>query len=512
MRSQRRSRRIVAGLFALLSAVTLAAGVAGAENWPAWRGPTGDGVSTETGLPVEWDTERNIAWKLPLPARSGSTPIVWGDRIFLNVAVDDDNLELWCLDRDTEQPLWTRHLGDGNRRLQKQNLSSPSPVTDGERVWVMTGTGILKAFDLDGNELWMRDIPAAYGPFGLNWGYASSPLLHDGALFVQVLHGMRTDDPSYVLRIDALTGETVWRVERPTLAVRESPDAYSTPALLQYDGTTEIVITGGDAVTGHDPETGRELWRADGLNPTRQRDYRIVASPLVHDGVIYAPTRVRPLLALRPGGRGDVLGTHVIWSTDDGPDVPTPVTDGRYFYVVNDRGIVHVMDAKTGAPVYGPERIRRGTYSASPVLADGRLYVTSESGMTTVLRAGPEFEVLAENDLDDYVLSSPAVSEGQIFIRTTGHLHAIGERRAEVAAAEQLAAGAAAAAAAAGETPAMPGERPPSPVAGHGGAPSAAGERATSGQLLAAGAAIVLVALALGRWRRGARRRRASAP
>ena len=425
---------------ALLLAVPAAPGVAEAENWPAWRGPTADGVSTETHLPVEWDTERNVAWRRPMPAWSGSTPIVWGDRIFLNVAVDEDNIELWCLDRDTGQPLWTRHLGDGNRRLRKQNMSSPSPVTDGERIWVMTGTGILKAFDRDGDELWARDIPASYGPFGLNWGYASSPLLHGDALYVQVLHGMRTDDPSYVLRIDRDTGETVWRVERPTDAVRESPDSYTTPALLEYDGGTEIVITGGDAVTGHDPETGRELWRADGLNPTRQRDYRIVASPLVRDGLIYAPTRVRPLLALRPGGRGDVLDSHVVWSTDDGPDVPTPVTDGKYFYVVNDRGIVFVLDAKTGEPVYGPERIRRGTYSASPVLADGRIYVTNEDGVTTVLRAGPEFEILAENDLDDYCLSSPAVSEGQIFIRTTGHLYAIGERRRSAAGGEVVAA------------------------------------------------------------------------
>ena len=429
---------------AVLLAAAIVPAVARAENWPAWRGPTGDGVSTGTDLPVEWDTERNVAWKLAMPAWSGSTPIVWGDRIFLNVAVDDDRIELWCLDRDSGEPLWQRHLSDGNRRLRKQNLSSPSPVTDGERVWVMTGTGILKAFDFDGNELWMRDIPASYGPFGLNWGYASSPLLDGPALYVQVLHGMRTDDPSYVLRIDGETGETVWRVERPTEAVRESPDSYTTPALLEYDGVKEIVITGGDAVTGHDPETGRELWRADGLNPTRQRDYRIVASPFVHDGLIYTPTRVRPLLALRPGGRGDVLDSHVVWSTDNGPDVPTPVTDGEYFYVVNDRGIVFVSDAKTGEPVYGPERIRRGTYSASPVLADGRIYVTNEDGVTTVLRAGPEFEILAENDFDDYCLSSPAISEGQIFIRTTGHLYAIGERRPPVVARATAAAPAAA--------------------------------------------------------------------
>ena len=403
--------------------------VAFAENWPNWRGPTRDGISAETNLPVEWDTEQNIAWKRAMPAWSGSTPVIWNELIFINVAVDDDNLELWCLDRNTGETQWARPLSDGNRRLRKQNMSSPSPVTDGERVWVMTGTGIIKAFDLEGDELWTRNIPESYGAFGLNWGYASSPLLHGDALYVQVLHGMRTDDPSYVLRLNAETGETVWRVERPTEAVRESPDSYTTPALLEYDGTTEIVITGGDAVTGHALDTGRELWRADGLNPTRNRSYRIIASPVVHDGLIYAPTRVKPLLALRPGGRGDVLDTNVVWATDNGPDVPTPVTDGELFYVVNDSGIVFVSDAKTGDPVYGPVRIQTGTYSASPVLADGKIYITNEGGMTTVFKTGPTFEVLAENDFDDYCLSSPAISDGQIFIRTTGHLYAIGERR-----------------------------------------------------------------------------------
>ena len=241
--------------------------VAFAENWPNWRGPTRDGISAETNLPVEWDTEQNIAWKRAMPAWSGSTPVIWNELIFINVAVDDDNLELWCLDRNTGETKWARPLSDGNRRLRKQNMSSPSPVTDGERVWVMTGTGIIKAFDLEGDELWTRNIPESYGAFGLNWGYASSPLLHGDALYVQVLHGMRTDDPSYVLRLNAETGETVWRVERPTEAVRESPDSYTTPALLEYDGTTEIVITGGDAVTGHALDTGRELWRADGSQP-----------------------------------------------------------------------------------------------------------------------------------------------------------------------------------------------------------------------------------------------------
>ena len=416
------------GAVIIAIAMTLSMSVVSAEDWPNWRGPNRDGRSTES-VPVAWDTETNVAWKLEMPEWSGSTPVIWGDRIFLNVA-DGENLELWCLDREA-RPLWKRFLSAGNHRERKQNMSSPSPVTDGQHVWVMTGTGVIRAFDFDGQELWMRSIQADYGPFGLNWGYASSPLLHDGALYVQVLHGMRTDDPSYILRIAAATGETVWRVERPTEAIRESPDSYTTPTLVEYQGTTEVVVTGGDAVTGHDPQTGRELWRADGLNPTRNTMYRLVASPIVTNDIIIAPTRVRPLLALRAGGRGDVLESHVIWRADNGPDVPTPVTDGTYLYIVNDQGIVFVHEVQTGELVYGRQRLRPGTYSASPVIADGKIYVTNERGLTSVFSVGPEFEILSENPLNDYVLSSPAISDGQIFIRTAQYLYAIGDRRVD---------------------------------------------------------------------------------
>ena len=406
---------------------TVPAGVA-AENWPQWRGPQLNGVSRETGLPVKWDTAANVTWKLALPSWSGATPIVWDNHIFLNVA-DGEELFLWAVDRAKGTKIWERPLGGGNHRERKQNMSSPSPVTDGRRVWVMTGTGVLKGFDFAGRELWTRDIQAEYGRFGLNWGYASSPLLHDGALYVQVLHGMKTDDPSYVLKIDAATGRTIWKVERPTRAIRESPDSYTTPALLRHGSTVEIVITGGDVVTGHDPATGRELWRMDGLNPQNNPNYRIVASPVVHGGLIYAPTRERPLLAIKPGGRGDLTASHLAWSTDDGPDVPTPVTDGTHFYIVRDNGVMWCLDAKSGKPIYGPERLKPGTYSSSPVLADGKLYISNEDGLTSVVKAGPVFEILAENAFNDYILSSPAVSDGQIFIRTAGHLWAIGTRK-----------------------------------------------------------------------------------
>jgi outer membrane protein assembly factor BamB len=399
-----------------------------AEQWPQWRGPSMNGVSGETDLPVRWSKTENITWTLPLPAWSGSTPIVWADRIFLNVA-DGSNLYLWCVDRTRGVPLWKKELGGGNTQMRKQNMSTPSPVTDGRHVWVMTGTGILKGFDMDGQELWARDIQKDYGPFGLNWGYASSPLLFEDSLFVQVLHGMKTDDPSYILRIDKASGKTRWRVERPTMARMESPDSYSTPALLRYGTTVEIVVTGGDVVTGHDPATGAELWRADGLNPGNESNYRIVASPVVFGGMIYAPSRERPLLAIRAGGRGNVTTSHVAWSFGSGADVPSPVTDGTYLYVVRDNGVLWCLDAKSGETVYGPQRLRSATYSGSPVLADGRVYVTNEDGVTVVFKAGPTFELLAENDLDDYTLSSPAMSDGQIFIRTTSFLYAIGKRR-----------------------------------------------------------------------------------
>jgi outer membrane protein assembly factor BamB len=404
--------------------------VSARENWPAWRGPQANGVSGEKNVPLKWSTEENIAWKLAVPSRSGATPIIWGDHIFLNVAtaMTTGELELWAVDRKQGQPMWKRPLGGGNNQQRKQNMSTPSPVTDGTTVWVMTGTGILKAFDFKGNELWMRDVQKEYGRFGLNWGYASSPLLHQGALYIQVLHGMRTDDPSYVMKVDGKSGKTIWKVERPTHAIQESPDSYTTPVLVNTGKTFEIAITGGDIVTGHDLQTGKELWRANGLNPQNDPNYRIVASGIYASGLLIAPTRNRPMLALRPGGSGDVTQSHKAWSFDLGPDVPSPVSDGKLLYVVRDNGVIHALDVKTGGVVWGPERLKTGAYSASPVLVDGKLYITSENeGLTSVISAGAKFELLAENPLDDYTLASPAISNSQIFIRTEKFLWAIGK-------------------------------------------------------------------------------------
>jgi outer membrane protein assembly factor BamB len=414
---------IVVGVLALSGVVS--------ANWPAWRGPGADGVSAEKNLPVSWSPTQNIAWKLALPQWSGATPIIWDDIIFLNVAEADlANLSLWAVNRRTGQPIWKKHLSIGNNKQRKQNMSSPSPVTDGKTVWVVTGTGFIRAFDFSGRELWMRDIQKDYGRFGLNWGYANSPLLLEGDLIVPVLHGMKTDDPSYILRIDGATGATKWKVERPNRAIRESPDSYITPALVRVGGRSEIVINGADVVTGHDPATGQELWRADGLNPQNDPAYRIVASPVAHGDIVVAPTRERPMLILKAGGRGDVTTSHKLWEFNNGPDVPTPVTDGTHLYVITDRGVVYCLELRTGKPIYGPQRLAPGTYSASPVLADGKIYITSEDGVTSVFRSGPKFELLASNDMKDYTLSSVAIKDGQLFLRTAGWLWAIGHKQA----------------------------------------------------------------------------------
>jgi outer membrane protein assembly factor BamB len=419
-----------------VAVLILSAIPAGAENWPQWRGPNLNSTSGETDLPLKWSRSENIAWSVPLPTWSGATPIVWGDRIFLNVA-EGANLYLWCVDRRGPKVAWKKLLGDGNHTERKQNMSTPSPVTDGTHVWALTGTGILKGFDFDGNEQWARDIQKDYGRFGLNWGYASSPLLYEDSVYVQVVHGMKTREPSYILRVDKKTGKTLWRIERPTVAVRESHDSYSTPVVAQVGGAkfgneVQLIVLGGDVVTGHDLKTGEEIWRMTGFNPTNDAAYRTIASATYHDGIIFAPTRERPLQAFRIGGHGnagDITKSNLLWQFNNGPDVPTPVVDGNDLVSINDRGIVWRLDGKTGKEIYAAQRLKPGTYSASPVVADGKIYVTNEDGLTTVFKTGPKFEILAENNMDEYCLSTIAISEGQLFLRTDKALYAIGKRK-----------------------------------------------------------------------------------
>ena len=432
------------------------------DNWPQWRGPHLNGTSTTaSNLPIRWSQTENVKWRVKLPSWSAATPIIWGDRVFVTSAEegflelrpppargqrgarkkgrgrpgyrrgalpsgDKDKMYLIAVKRADGEVLWRKLIGAGNRRYRKQNLASPSPVTDGKHIWTMTGAGTLTCFDFEGKQLWQREIEDDYGRFGLNHGYASSPLLHKGRLYLQVLHGMKTDDPSYVFAVNAKTGKTVWKVERPTDAIAESPDDYSTPVLARVGGQEQLVVSGGDYVTGHDLKTGKELWRMGGLNPNHERMYRTIASSIVNDDIVYtSSTRGCPFIAFHPGGSGDITDSNLVWKNDLGPDVPTPTTDGKHIYVINDRGIAVAFNAKTGEPIWDRHRIEPGTYSSSPILADGKIYATSEDGATTVIKAGPEFEILAVNKLDSHTLATPSPVGNEIFIRTTEYLYCI---------------------------------------------------------------------------------------
>jgi outer membrane protein assembly factor BamB len=429
------------------------------DNWPHWRGPRHNGIVDSQTVPTTWSLSKNIKWKTPLPSWSAATPIIWGDRVFVTspsqakpkadqpdekaaaqqqgrrrrASLDPGGPELflYCISKKDGSVLWKQMLDNKNEIHRKQNDATPSPVTDGRYVWVVTGTGIVMALDMDGKTIWKKDLQQDYGPFGLNWGYASSPLLFEGALIIEVLHGYNTDDPSYIISLDSLTGKVNWKQTRPTDAQRESPDAYTTPVILRHKDQTQIVISGADYVTGHDPQTGKEIWRAAGLNPLNRPNYRIVGTPIINGDIIYAPTRKKPLLALKAGGTGDISESHLLWKYEGSgaPDVPSPISDGIYFYMVEDRGLVTCLDAETGEVIYEVEATREGIVSASPIIADEKMYILNERGVTTIVATGPEFKILGTNELDGtYTLASPAVSGSQLFIRTSSHLYCIEEQ------------------------------------------------------------------------------------
>jgi outer membrane protein assembly factor BamB len=405
-------------------------------TWSQWRGPNLNGSNpTARNLPITWSATENVAWKVPMPSWSAATPVIWNDTVFVTSAEEgfdgakgsaNDKILLLAINRRDGSIRWQRIIGAGNQTFRKQNLASPSPVTDGRYVWTMTGSGFLYCHDFSGKEVWSRALQADFGRFGLNHGYASSPLLYGGRLYVQVLHGMTTDAPSYVLAIDKVTGKNIWRVARPTDAVFESPDSYTTPTIAIVRGKPQLVVLGGDYVTGHDLERGNEIWRMGGLNPEHQRFYRTISSPLTIGDVVYASsTRGKPFIAFRATGTGMLDSSAVLWKNDLGPDVPSPVTDGKRIFVVNDRGIVVAIDAPTGRIRWNRQRIEGGAYSASPLLADGKIYAVNEEGTTTVLSAGEDFRVLGVNRLDSRTLSSPVAVGSQLFIRTSEALYCL---------------------------------------------------------------------------------------
>jgi len=410
-----------------------------AENWPSWRGPEGTGISSEKNLPTEWSPEKNVAWKLALPGPAGATPVVWGDRIFLTSVNEAGELLLIAVDTSGKQ-LWQKVVASGNQnsRGDEGNSASPSPVTDGKHVWAFMGEGTLACYTVDGIEVWKNNVQDGYGKFSIQFGMSSTPVLEDGVLYLQLIHGEGNPKTreAIVVALDAASGKQVWKVDRPSDAEAENEHSYASPVLYR-DGKTRLLLShGADIIVAHDLKDGHEVWRCGGLN--RRDDtvlpydptLRFVASPAVSPGLIVVPSaKQHPIIAIRPDGVGDItsVGSKHVWTWKRTPDVPSPIILDGLVYLCMENGNLTVLEAESGTEVYS-QATHRQRHRASPVYADGKLYLTARDGRVTVVQSGREFKSLATNDLGEDQSASPVISGGTIYLRTFKTLWAIRNR------------------------------------------------------------------------------------
>ncbi|MBI2833096.1 MAG: PQQ-binding-like beta-propeller repeat protein [Acidobacteria bacterium] len=434
-----------------------AGGSVAAADWPQWRGPHGTGVADEKDLPVRWSATENVAWTAALGGVGVSTPIVVGDRVFVTSQIGagvrrpgnhprlaqgmdaagageralgaSRGTPAGAADDRTFFLLEAFHRADGRRLWEyrveaagplpgvhdKHNLASPSPVTDGQLVYAWFGTGQLTALDMSGRRVWERHLGKEIAPFTINWGHASSPALYQDLLILLCDH----TPASYLLAVDKRTGKDRWKADRG-----RGRSSYSTPFVVEAATGAELIVNSSERVDAYDPKTGAFLWHVGGSN-----QYPI-PSPAFHNGILYFSRGYRsgPYMAVRPGGRGDVSASHVVWEVPTGaPYVSSLVYDAGLIYMANDVGAITVVDAETGRKVW-QQRVG-GIFSASPVAADGKIYFVSETGETIVMRSGREPAVIARNDLGERAVASLAVSNGQLFIRTDDRLFCIGKAR-----------------------------------------------------------------------------------
>ena len=423
------------------------ASTAYAEDWPHWRGPSATGVSSETGLPAEWSASENVDWRAEFRGVGISSPIVAGGQVFVTsqigggesregprlmqggdpadageVVLSDDFREqptafiVTSFDRESGARLWEYELtaeGDLQPVHEKHNLASPSPVSDGEQIYAWFGTGQLVALDLEGNRVWSRNMAAEYGAFDINWGHGSSPIVYGDTVVLLAYQ----PSGAYLLALDRDTGNDRWKVDGP-----EGATSYSTPFVVETADGAELIVNSSHGLSSHDASSGELLWTV--TEPNRFP----IPTGVEHDGLIYTSRGYRsgPYMAIRPGGRGEVAETHVVWKVETGaPYISSLVYYEGLIYMTGDVGVATVIDAETGERIW-QERIG-GVYTASPVAGDGMVYFLSEGGETVVLRAGRSPEVLARNDLGVRQLASPAISDGRLFIRSDHTLFAIGE-------------------------------------------------------------------------------------
>ena len=416
-----------------------------AENWPHWRGPTFNGASTEQKLPDDFSKTNNVKWVAPLPGPSAATPVVWGDRVFVSSTdLRTKTLHALAFDAKSGKELWNNEVAPGFNLDDRSNLASPSPTTDGERVIFFYGTGDLVAFDFAGKKLWARDLQKDYGQFTYQWTYGASPTLYQGTLFVQVLqrdvpvHGRgRKDGPtdSYLLALDPKTGREIWKHVRPSEARQESHEAFSTPIPFEHKGRGELLVAGGDCITGHDLKTGTELWRWGTWNPTRITHWRLVPSPVAGDGVVLAcAPKGSSVYAVKLGGAGALDDSGLAWVSKDreiSSDVCTPLFYQGKFYVLNgEKKTLARVDPATGQADWIGDLGTRVKIEASPTGADGKIYFQNFRGEVFIVAAAAEFKLLRTiplgDDGDNDNRASIAVAQGNLFIRTGGNLYCVG--------------------------------------------------------------------------------------
>ncbi|MEO1993705.1 MAG: PQQ-binding-like beta-propeller repeat protein [Planctomycetaceae bacterium] len=387
-------------------------------DWPSWRGGTRSGVSAETDIPTIWTVDSGIRWRVPLPGSGISSPVVHGKRIFVTASDGprQDNLHVICLDRDSGRVLWHQRLwGTSPTRYHssKSSMASPTPVTDGTHVYTFFGTGDVFCFEVSGELVWQRSLAAEYGAFENRFSATSSPVIYKNLLIVQCDHY----GPCYVIALERTTGSNRWKVDRP-----ETWLSWSSPQLvtLSTDNSQELVICGSNRIDGLAPQTGRKLWSLGGLR------HECIPTPVLAHGMIYAVSGPKgPTLAIRPGGRGDVSQSHVLWRNNRGaPFVPSAIVVGSLYYLVDDNGIATCLDAHTGANVW--QKRLPGKYTASPVATRSHVYFSNESGVTTVIRANRRsYEEVSRNPVGAPIYASAAIAHGRLLLRTTRDLVSI---------------------------------------------------------------------------------------
>lgn len=391
----------------------LAPALALAGNWPGWRGPDADGLTAETGLPVHWSRTQNVRWKVPTRGVGVSSPVVWGDRVFLTASEGrlNDQLHVYCHHRADGRLLWhTRLFGSAPTDLYAPGgMAVPTPATDGQRLYCLFGTGDLACLDLDGRPVWIRSLAEEYGPFRNRWGMGTSPILVGDLLIVQVDHWSR----SYLLAVEARTGANRWKTDRAAAVNWSSPLAVRTKTSVQ------LVTIGTHRADAYDARTGKELWHVTGLHQ------QCIPSPVAEGDLVFLASGEGALAVRLDGKTGDLTGSNVVWrNRKTAPFVPSPTVYRGLVYIPGDKGVVTCVDGATGRQVW-KERLGE-QYHASAVAGDGKLYFASKEGVVRVVAAGPEFRVLAENDMGEQLIASLAVSDGDLFIRGAKHLFCIG--------------------------------------------------------------------------------------